>query len=578
MKRADQHRRQLMKGMLGAVALQSFPHLSFAQTDLRIRPEWQQFKETIQYQSFLNAIASMRRNTNPADPGSLHYWVNVHQTYCPHDVPYFIAWHRGYLYYFEQQLRIASGDPTLALPYWDYYSYPTLPAEFTDPAPSNPLYLERAGTNVYNALTLWPFAPEVYNFQRGTTDAFEFRMENAPHNPVHNLIGGVMATMQSPFDPIFYLHHANIDRLTHAWALPDGKGIPFTDWPYSPTNSHPYWAGSHVYAPDLTIERWRTYHPRWLGYEYADTTVPTSLPSPEARAQVARVGQPSSPHLPSNGRPPFRRLTPALASQILTSRRPLSGAAQIVVDEHSHSTSLRFTKIRYDYADTTVPTSPPSAEARAQVTRGGQPLAPRLPSNERPPFKRFTPTPARQISANRRSVGGAAQIVFDEQSYSASLSFNQKDAAEIAAIIASRRAGQNGPGGGRVGSVKFVVDTARLSDLGRQGGYFYALYLNMPAVVDSKTAYNTSFLGTLGAFQIAAVSHHGPGRLEFDLVGLLLKQEVKDFSTLSISWIRVDGDNPPAGQTINVAEARVDLSYEIEPVQPPRPKGLRGYK
>jgi tyrosinase len=495
MARADQHRRQLMKGMLGAVAVQSFPHLSFAATGDRIRPEWQQFKQTIQYQSFLNAIAAMRRNTNPADPGSLHYWVNVHQTYCPHDVAYFIAWHRGYLYCFEQQLRISSGDPSLNLPYWDYYSYPTLPAEFTDPAPSNPLYLQRAGTNVYNALTLWPFAPEVFNFERGTKDAFEVRMENAPHNPVHNLIGGVMATMQSPFDPIFYLHHANIDRLTHAWALPDGKGIPETAWPYSPTNSSPYWAGSHVYAPDLSIERWKTYHPRWLGYEYADTTVPTSLPSPTARAQVAKAGQS---------------------------------------------------------------------------------LSPRLPSNQRPPFKRFTPAPARRISASRRSLGGAAQIAFDEQSYSASLSFNKKDAAEIAAIIASRRMGHGGAGGGRVGSIKFVVDRARMSDLGRQGGYFYALYLNMPTVVDSKTTYNKSFLGTLGAFQIAAVSHHGPGRLEFDLVGLLLQQEVKDFSTISISWIRVDGDNPPAGQTIDVAEARVDLSYEIEPVQLPRLKPLSG--
>jgi tyrosinase len=487
-----------MKGIAGALALQNFPTLSFASTGARIRLEWQQFKETTQYQSLLNAITAMRQNTNPADPNSLHYWVNVHQTYCPHDVPYFITWHRGYLYCFEQQLRIASGDPSLDLPYWDYYAYPTLPAEFTDPAPSNPLYVERAGTNVYNALSLWPFAPEVYNFQRGTTDAFEARLENAPHNPVHNLIGGVMATMQSPFDPIFYVHHANIDRLTHAWALPDGKGIPQTAWPYSPTNSSPYWAGTHVYASDLSMERWKTYHPGWLGYDYADTTVPTSLPPLAAKAQTA-------------------------------------SAMQLA--------------------------------------------APRLPSTQRPPFKRFTPAPPRQISASRRSLGGAAQIAFDEQSYSASLSFTQKDAAEIAAIIASRRMGHEGASGGRIGSIKFVIDSARLSELGRRGGYFYALYVNMPALIDSKTAYNKSFAGTLGAFQIDAVSHHGPGRLEFDLVGLLLQQEVTDFSTISVSWIRVDGDNPPAGQTINVGEARIDLLYEIEPVQLPLLNGVTsGYK
>jgi tyrosinase len=307
-----------------------------------------------------------------------------------------------------------------------------------------------------------------------------------------------MATMQSPFDPIFYLHHANIDRLTHAWALPDGKGIPPTAWPYSSTNSSPYWAGTNVYASGLSVERWKTYHPGWLGYDYADNTLPTALP-------------------------------------------PRPGAAQ-------------------------------TAQAMKLA-------APQVPSNQRPPSKRFTPAPPRQISTSRRSLGGAAQVSFDEQSYTASLSFNQKDAAEIAAIIASRRMGHEGAGGGRVGSVKFVVDSARMSDPGRLGGYYYALYLNMPDVVDSKTAYNKSFLGTLGAFQIAAVSHHGPGRLEFDLVGLLLQQEIKDFSTLSISWIRVDGDNPPAGQTINVAEARVDLAYEIEPVQLPLLQGMTsGYK
>ena len=478
--------------------MQGFPNIAFANTGLRIRTEWQQFKTTSQYQSFLNAIAAMRQNTNPNDRGSLHYWVKVHQTYCPHDVPYFISWHRGYLYHFEQQLRISSGDPTLNLPYWDYYSYPTVPSEFTNPAPGNPLYLQRAGANVYNALTLSPFAPEVYNFQRGTTNSFEARIESAPHNPIHNLIGGIMATMQSPFDPIFYLHHGNIDRLTHAWAMPDGKGIPDTANPYSATNSSPYWAGSNLYAPQLSIERYRTYYPGWLGYDYANLTVPTSLPPASGTAQAAK--------------------TTELSSQRLTTR-------------------------------------------------------------QRPPFKRHIPVPGRQISATRRALAGAAKVAFDEQSYSTSLNFSKKDAEEIAAILAARRAGDSGEGGQRVGSIKFVVDGARLSEQGRQGGYYYALYLNMPPVIDSDSVHDKCFLGTLGAFEISAASHHGPAKLEFDLVSLLLQQDVKDFSGLSLSWVRVDGDNPPAGQTINAQEARVDVSYEIQPVQPPRLKGLGdGYR
>jgi tyrosinase len=492
-----------MKGILGAAAVQGFPNIAFANTGPRIRLEWEQFKETSQYQSFRNAIAAMRLNTNPNDRGSLHYWVRVHQTYCPHDVAYFISWHRGYLYYFEQQLRISSGDPTLDLPYWNYYSYATLPSEFTDPAPDNPLYLERAGANVHNALSLSPFAPEVYNFQHGTTNSFEVKIESAPHNPVHNLIGGIMSTMQSPFDPIFYLHHASIDRLTHAWALPDGKGIPGTANPYSSTNSSAYWAGSNIYAPQLSIERYRTYYPGWLGYDYADNTVPTSLPA---------------------------------ASET-----------------------------------STMSTMSATSQTAAKTTQSSS----RAPSRRRPPFKQFTRAPGRQISAARRSLGGAAQIGFDEQSYSTALSFSKKDAAELAAIIAARRAGQDGAGDGRVGSIKLVVDGARLSELGRRGGYFYALYLNMPPVVESGSANDRFFLGTLGAFEIAAASHHGPAKLEFDLVGLLLQQKIEDFSNLSLSWLRVDGDHPPVGRTINAHEARIDLSYEARPVLPP-PKEVPG--
>lgn len=495
MERADQKRRQLIKGILGTAALPGLPNIALANSGPRMRIGWQQFKATSQYQSYLNAMSAMRRNTNPADQGSLHFWVNVHQNYCPHNVPYFISWHRGYLYCFEQQLRISSGDPTLNLPYWDYYADATMPAEFTNPAPSNPLYLERAGANVYNALTLSPFAPEVFNFQRGTTNAFEARIESAPHNPVHNLIGGIMSTMQSPFDPIFYLHHANIDRLTHAWALPDGKGIPGTAYPYSPTNSDAYWSGSNVYAAALSIERYKTYYPGWLGYDYDDTSVPASLPPQGATAFAAKGRQQPSPSL----------------------------------------SSLR-----------------------------------------RPPVKPFTRASARQISASRRSLGGIAQVAFDEQSLSASLGFSQKDAAEMKAILAAHRAGDSAAGQPLVGSIKFVADGPQLSEAGRRGGYFYALFLNMPSVVDSDTAYDQSFLGTLGAFEIAASSHHGPGKLEYDLVGLLLRQNVKDLSTLSLSWVRVDGEHPPAGQTFTVPEARIDLSYEPAPVQPPRLKGLPG--
>jgi len=42
-------------------------------------------------------------------------------------------------------------------------------------------------------------------------------LESSPHNQVHTGIGGLMGEFLSPFDPIFWLHHANIDRLWADW-------------------------------------------------------------------------------------------------------------------------------------------------------------------------------------------------------------------------------------------------------------------------------------------------------------------------------------------------------------------------
>lgn len=42
-------------------------------------------------------------------------------------------------------------------------------------------------------------------------------LESTPHNSVHGGVGGMMGDFLSPIDPIFYLHHANIDRIWDVW-------------------------------------------------------------------------------------------------------------------------------------------------------------------------------------------------------------------------------------------------------------------------------------------------------------------------------------------------------------------------
>ena len=43
------------------------------------------------------------------------------------------------------------------------------------------------------------------------------------HNRVHVWIGGDMGASTSPNDPVFYLNHANVDRLWEAWMVKHGR-------------------------------------------------------------------------------------------------------------------------------------------------------------------------------------------------------------------------------------------------------------------------------------------------------------------------------------------------------------------
>lgn len=42
-------------------------------------------------------------------------------------------------------------------------------------------------------------------------------LEGQPHNHVHNNIGGFMQDNLSPVDPLFFMHHSNIDRIWDVW-------------------------------------------------------------------------------------------------------------------------------------------------------------------------------------------------------------------------------------------------------------------------------------------------------------------------------------------------------------------------
>jgi len=155
-------------------------------------------------------------------PGpSLHTSWNT----CEHGTDYFWSWHRMYLYWFERIIRKMSGDPGWALPYWDYISpsQRSLPVPFRDS--SSELYLAdrgpgwNAGTASYAASHVDPtFGNSFVDFFSGQSG-----LEGNPHDNVHVDMGGAMGNPSTAApDPVFYVHHSNIDRLWNLWLAQGG--------------------------------------------------------------------------------------------------------------------------------------------------------------------------------------------------------------------------------------------------------------------------------------------------------------------------------------------------------------------
>ncbi len=188
---------------------------------------------------------------------------------CQHQSWFFVPWHRGYLLALEAHIREAvvslGGPADWALPYWNYFGPGDeykIPPAFTQPTlpdgSANSLFVKsRYGPNfngvifvtseenadcqtatVYTGVYGGPVRPFWHGGGRSG------RLEANPHNGVHVDVGGYQSdsdfgVMSDPgtaaLDPIFYIHHCNIDRMWAAWNA-DGNGNPTDpDWLNGPT-------------------------------------------------------------------------------------------------------------------------------------------------------------------------------------------------------------------------------------------------------------------------------------------------------------------------------------------------------
>jgi tyrosinase len=201
---------------------------------------------TIRYRRNINCLTSdqlhdLREALNAlyqlpqADAHSFATIAGLHGSpslsYCIHGAPGFFTWHRAYMLAYEKALHCM--DSSVMLPFWDWSSGPStgVPA-----ACSQPTYINRAGNTVDNPLCSGPLPgggrtarrPDINttSFDDLATTAqtamnnlsfssFQSAL-NSVHGSVHVRVGGQMASVPyAAFDPIFYLHHGNVDRL---WA------------------------------------------------------------------------------------------------------------------------------------------------------------------------------------------------------------------------------------------------------------------------------------------------------------------------------------------------------------------------
>lgn len=218
-------------------------------------PEIKLFKDAV-------GILKKRSGISPLDPMGWQAHALLHTAFCAtsmysnqvHYNWYVWPWHRLYLWSLEQKLQKAVAEPKLALHYWDWTKSNFIPEHYWGDR-SNPLFNASrfvgpsdkipkdfinvgAGFRTKDYKTFGGY-PAIKNNGDAQLDGLA---EQSFHNNIHNWIGGQMATfVESGFDPIFYGHHGNCDRIWDAWLA------------YGPENRLPAsdeWLEKKLYATD----------------------------------------------------------------------------------------------------------------------------------------------------------------------------------------------------------------------------------------------------------------------------------------------------------------------------------------
>jgi tyrosinase len=179
----------------------------YARKKYRVRKNQASLTKT-EWLRFKGAINALRESG--IEPPTYQEFVDIHvHMWGAHGGSNFLPWHREYLVELENRMRLF--NPLVTIPYWDWANDP-LPAELSDPQD-----LANWGITRNDPIGPMPSQTQVNNVMAETTwEGFRTRLEGI-HNFVHVSVGGQMGTASSPLDPIFWLHHAVIDKIWADW-------------------------------------------------------------------------------------------------------------------------------------------------------------------------------------------------------------------------------------------------------------------------------------------------------------------------------------------------------------------------
>ncbi|NEP56269.1 MAG: tyrosinase family protein [Symploca sp. SIO2G7] len=200
------------------------------------------------FQQYSEAITRMHQLPE-SDPRSWRNQAIIHANFCPHGTLDFLHWHRHYITFFEQICGQLIGEPNFALAYWNWSNEQgRIPEPFFTDGPLNVEFWNDPSD--YNSSDWGPIETvgirgltqtiglqdlrggdvftedEIEQIRRNSNfNLFSEELEGTPHNIGHVLLGatnssppfGHMYSGLSPLDPVFWLHHCNVDRIWAEW-------------------------------------------------------------------------------------------------------------------------------------------------------------------------------------------------------------------------------------------------------------------------------------------------------------------------------------------------------------------------